>query len=450
MKCQKSPPPFSCRADLVLQSDVGEIEPAAGGDRELARHVEGVDRVEAGIGVGRAERDRAVGHRVARRSEIDAVAGDDIIGLDDSELRGRAEIRDAIVEARADDEMIIVAEQLVGVGPLQGRAGARRLRVRVVDLAEGRAGRKVIDELLSVEPVGGSDRVVEAEEPGRAALGRVARLHIGRIAVLRRLIETAHVRVALQAPGRRDVHIGGDVDVAHLVGRGLRRRVDVAPVLLQQFNRRCAGRAEKIIGGADVDVKFVAVVPVADVAIEPADVRGPELAIAVVVGALDRDIGGPGTDHLAPLQRGLRAAIGAAHHIDRRSLPGEPVLHLHRDRAAERVEAEGGVVADDVHRSDGDGRNQIPIHGVAERFVDADAVLVDGEALRRARDRRGVEAAEKDVGLEGIARDILHVDAGRILREGFDDARQLLALDFLGVDYGHRSWNLVHVDAGAG
>ena len=49
------------------------------------------------------------------------------------------------------------------------------------------------------------------------------------------------------------------------------------------------------------------------------------------------------------------------------------------------------------------GRNQIPVDGVAEGFVDAHAVLIDREPLRRAGDRRGVEAAEEDVGLQVVA-----------------------------------------------
>src|SRR5207244_9280903 len=75
-----------------------------------------------------------------------------------------------------------------------------------------------------------------------------------------------------------------------------------------------------------------------------------------------------------------------------------------RERAAERVEAEQRVRSgDQIDRGDRRSRDQVPVHGIAEGLVDAHAVLVHRDPLRRAEQRRGGEAPVADIGLEGIA-----------------------------------------------
>ena len=175
-----------------------------------------------------------------------------------------------------------------------------------------------------------------------------------------------------------------------------------------------------------------------------------ELAVTVVVRAVDFDVGAPWPDLLAPLQRALRAAVGAAHQVERRPLKVEAILHLHGHGAAESIEAEGRIVADDLHRLHGLGRDQVPVDRVAEGFVDAHAVLIDGQALRRTLDRRGGKAAEVKVGLQVVAGDGLQLDARRLLVKRLNDAGRLLAFDLLGIDLGHCGGYFRHVDARSG
>ena len=85
----------------------------------------------------------------------------------------------------------------------------------------------------------------------------------------------------------------------------------------------------------------------------------------------ERAIDGEIVDLLAPLRRTLDASERAAHRVDLGALIVEAVLHLHVDRSAQRVEAEGGIVGHDGDRPDRSGRDQVPVDGVAERFVDA-------------------------------------------------------------------------------
>ena len=90
----------------------------------------------------------------------------------------------------------------------------------------------------------------------------------------------------------------------------------------------------------------------------------------------------------------------------------EPVLGRDRDRATERVEAEHRVGAG--HERDGRDRgvrDEIPVHAVAERFVEAHAVLEHGQPGRRAEQRRAGETAEVDVRLVGIPLRLVDVHA---------------------------------------
>ncbi len=155
---------------------------------------------------------------------------------------------------------------------------------------------------------------------------------------------------------------------------------------------------------------------VADIAVEAPHVRLGEIAEAVVVQAFERAVDGVVLlDLLAPLRRALDAAERAAHEVELGALIGEAILHLQVDRATQRIEAEGGIVGHQRHRPDRGGGDQVPVHGIRERFVDADTVLVDREALRRARHGRSDKAAELNIRRERIAGDFADVDAGDVV-----------------------------------
>ena len=68
--------------------------------------------------------------------------------------------------------------------------------------------------------------------------------------------------------------------------------------------------------------------------------------------------------------------------------------------AAQRVEPVYRVAGHERHAIDGGFRNEVPVDDVAKNFVDADAVLIDGQALRRADDGRGGKAAIVEVALK--------------------------------------------------
>ena len=97
--------------------------------------------------------------------------------------------------------------------------------------------------------------------------------------------------------------------------------------------------------------------------------------------------------------------------VDLGALEVEAVAHDDADRAADGVEAEDRIGADDGDAGDGVVGQEVPVDDVAERLVDAHAVLIDGEALRHAVDGRGFEAAVLQIALKHVALRVAEDDA---------------------------------------
>ena len=86
-------------------------------------------------------------------------------------------------------------------------------------------------------------------------------------------------------------------------------------------------------------------------------------------------------------------------------------------RSAQRVQPEQRIRSrDQRHLGDGVLGNQIPAHHVAERLILPHAVNIDRNPFRRAEQRRRRVAAEIHVGLKGIARHFVDVNAVQLAR----------------------------------
>src|SRR5215813_15361343 len=120
----------------------------------------------------------------------------------------------------------------------------------------------------------------------------------------------------------------------------------------------------------------------AEIAVEAGDPRWRLVAPAIVFEPLGGEVEAPFPIPDAVLQGAADAAVGAARGVEFRAAIGEAVLHLEAYRAAERVETEGGIIGPHIGATDCDGRDQVPVDGVAEGFVDADALHVDRKPLR--------------------------------------------------------------------
>ena len=139
----------------------------------------------------------------------------------------------------------------------------------------------------------------------------------------------------------------------------------------------------------------------------------------------------------------LEAAIRPDARIGFHALEAETVLHGDVDRAAERVQPVKRVAGDHGDAVDRRGGDEIPVHRVAENLVDTNAVLIDGEPLRHAFNRRGREAAKLDIGLELIAVDVADDRARHVLLDRLFDRRRSGALDLAARNLADGAWNLI-------
>ena len=381
------------------------LKRAARGQREVGGDVERVGRVEPDIGRGTAQIDR---REIARRLlDQHAGAGHEQIGIDRAELAVAVEMHAAVVEAGADDDMIAVVGDLRRIGRLQRAAEAVRRGPGAVDLAE--IGAVDVGNLVA----GG----IEQRRHGVAVAQQARRragLRVRGVAVDVALAEVAEIGVGLQRQSVGRLVVGAGLQEGELVTGALRPGVDARPAPVQHFERRRRHRAEPVVRAGEGEVKFGPIAAGADVEIDaPQARRRGEIPPAVIVGRVGRDIGGDIVLAAAGLDGGADAAVRAAADLALGAPIVEAVLHLDRDRAAERVEAVDRIARRQRHAVDGVLGDEVPVHGVAEHLVDAGAVLIDGDALGRARHRRRGEAAIIEVGLERIAGLVAARDAGQ-------------------------------------
>ena len=188
----------------------------------------------------------------------------------------------------------------------------------------------------------------------------------------------------------------------------------------------------------------------AEIAVEAREPRRRLVAPSVVLEALGGEIETPFAAAHAILHGAADAPVGAAGRVKFKSVVVEAVLHLQADRAAERIEAERWIVGPDVGAADGDRRDQIPVDGVAEGFVDANALHVDGKPLRGALQRRGREAAIAQVLEEAVALDVGGDDAGNPLLQGIEYVGRIDAREIFGGNGLRHRRHLVAIKADAG
>ena len=132
----------------------------------------------------------------------------------------------------------------------------------------------------------------------------------------------------------------------------------------------------------------------------------------------------------AGLEFGRQPALLACQPLHRAARVLEAVLGSHRQRAAQRVQAEQRVGArHQGQRCDRRLGNQVPADDIAERLVQAHAVEVDRQALRRAQQGRRGEAAEVDIGLERVVLHLVEMHAAQPPVEEAAQVDGMAALD---------------------
>ena len=127
---------------------------------------------------------------------------------------------------------------------------------------------------------------------------------------------------------------------------------------------------------------------------------------------------------------------------------GEPVLHPEGQSTAQGVQTEGRVGArQKLQRADGEAGHQIPVDQIAKGFVDPHAVLVDRQALRFAKGRRGGEAAKAEAGLQRVGLVVAGGDRADAFAQQI--GHRTAAGPVIGLDDPDIGGNPVYVDAAA-
>ena len=175
------------------------------------------------------------------------------------------------------------------------------------------------------------------------------------------------------------------------------------------------------------------------------------IAPAVLAEPVAADIPAQRAVVAAVLKLEIAAPEAAAGQFHLAARLAEAALGTDGERAAQRIQAEQRVRAGhQFHAGNRRMRQQFPVDRVAEGLVDAHAVDIDRQALRRAEQRRGGEAAVIEIDLEGIALDLVHVDAGQLARHEFGQVEAFLLFELAAADRLHIGRHLPARNAEAG
>jgi hypothetical protein len=140
------------------------------------------------------------------------------------------------------------------------------------------------------------------------------------------------------------------------------------------------------------------------------------------------------------------------------ALVGKSVLHVDGESTPQGVEPVDRIARHEGQAIDGSFRDEVPVHGIAKNLVDPHSVLIDGQTLWGADDRRGDEPAVVDVALELIAGLVAKRDTGQTARyciqqvgclrmlevagrKCLDVGGDLVAIDQAGIDRGRRGFS---------
>src|ERR1700722_3694204 len=124
-----------------------------------------------------------------------------------------------------------------------------------------------------------------------------------------------------------------------------------------------------------------------DIGVTAHQVGGRLEAPTLVVRALGGKIGRIVADLDTVLRAAAEMTERAALRLRLGPLVVEAVLHLQIDRPAQRVETKDWIIGPQIGAIDCVGWDQVPVYGVSERLIEANAVNVEGNPLRRALQR---------------------------------------------------------------
>ena len=201
------------------------------------------------------------------------------------------------------------------------------------------------------------------------------------VAVQGRARDAAEIGIGLNRSDVADVVTAIALEEEYFVFRRVWCGEHGAPVGGEEFRwgRAVADQVCVGISKIKIDLEFVA--RHRNVTVKPGQLRFGFVAPAAVVLAIGGDVSrkilvGPARLHFRAPALPVATVSFCLH-----ALEAEAVMHVDGDRTAQCIEAEGGIVVDQIHATDGGLGDQVPLHCVSESLVNADTVLKHCDAL---------------------------------------------------------------------
>lgn len=433
-------------ADLVVQSDPGVVPAQARLQRQPVgdgQHVGQEHASKARLRHQPDRRDRTVGLHDQRAKAVDAA----VVGQG-AEFGGTCKPRAAAIDTRAQHEAVGAAHDLAFVDELHERpAGPRPHRPAVeqaVILAAEHVSHRLPGRIGQHDLVGILRQRFEAEQARFVLV--VAGLDIGGIAVDRAHAQRLVVERAFEVRrgGQRQPRVQAGPAIARLrpVGMGIDR---LAPGG-DKLDRRDPVAGQVGVRTHQFQVNAEPFAFVADVEVAVYQFRRAVIAPAVLGPVLQR--AEPAQTAARPARRGAQFALveaAVAGGGDGAGV-GKARRRRHHHRAAQRIEAVDGAGVGQRHARQRGIGDHVEGHGVAEGQVEAPAVEIGGQSLRLPLQRRGGEAAPRQVGLPRIALRLAQRNARNAARQAGQRIGRASKVDIRAVERGR----LFHVDTAAG
>ena len=385
-------------------------------------------------GIGRVDARRAAAAvQTGLLFEYRARVGHDFaVGCEAGLLRGLAVAHAAGVDGGADDELVAAAvlcqrEVQAGAALARERLVQKRCGWRCGRVARRRGAFADVDEInvVAVQVAGLRARA------RRAHIGHAARHALGIEPLLR---------------GERDER----ARAARRVGEG----VEHAAPRRDQFVGNEAIAARAAVGTREAQAPVGRAQAAPELHVQVAEVARRLLAPAALAVGRCRDERMPAlTQGAALVQLDPCATEAARAELDFSARVRQPRLSGEHQGAAERVQAVERVRArHQGHTGQRGLGHQVPIHHVAEGFVDANAVEEHRQALRRAQRRREPKAAIQHIDAVRVALHFIDRQAAEVLVQKLRQAARAGLVDLRVVCGLHIARQLAarHVQAGQG
>ena len=246
------------------------------------------------------------------------------------------------------------------------------------------------------------------------------------------LPEPAVVGVRLEREGAGGIPAGARGQKGQLVLRGLRNGVNACPVLVEHLERSCGSGAEVVGSAGECDVELGLLAAGAEIAVDATQLRRRIIAPAVVVDGIGGEVGRQVSGLPSGLHRTGAPPERAAAQLGVGALVGKSVLHVDGERAPQGVEPVDRIAGHQRQAIDGSLRDEVPVDGIAKNLIDAHSVLIDGQPLRGANDRRGDEPTVVEVALELVAGLVAERDTGKTARYCIQQVGGFLMLEIGG------------------